>query len=99
MRKKVGVLILGAAIFLSGCMAVGRDFSSTPVGNIKQNVTTQRDIFNYFGEPYKKGREDGYETWSYLYNYWEFGQLRDSKDLTVVFNNDTTVRSYSFNSK
>jgi outer membrane protein assembly factor BamE (lipoprotein component of BamABCDE complex) len=99
MWHKIAVALLFCAVFLAACMTIGRDFSTTPVRNIQQNVTTQRDIFNYFGEPYRKGLENGYETWSYLYNYWELGQLRDSKELIVVFNKDNTVRTYSFNSK
>ena len=73
--------------------------STTPVADIKQNVTTQRDIFSYFGEPVRKGIENGYETWTYSYSYWELAQLQDSKELTVVFNKDNTVRSYSFSAK
>ena len=36
---------------------------------------------------------------SYSYHYYELGQLRDSKELYVVFNKDSTVRNYSFTSK
>ncbi len=84
---------------LLGCIQQGRDFSTGPVTNIQQNVTTQREIFTYFGEPLRKGIENGYETWTYSYNYWELAQQRDSKELTVVFNKDNTVRSYSFSAK
>jgi hypothetical protein len=86
-------------LLISGCFAMGRDFSSTAVKNIENNRTTQREIFNNFGEPDRKGLEDGYETWTYSYQYYEFGQLRNSKDLYVVFNKDSTVRSYSFTAK
>jgi hypothetical protein len=99
MCHKIGVALLFFVVFLAACMTIGRDFSSTPVKNIQQNVTTQREIFSYFGEPYRKGLEDGYETWSYLYNYWELGQLRESRELTVLFNKDSTVRSYSYTSR
>jgi hypothetical protein len=92
-----GTILL--AVLASGCVSVGRDFPSTPVSNIQQNVTTQREIFSNFGEPYRKGLENGYETWSYFFNYWELGQLRESKELTVVFNRDNTVRGYSFNAR
>ena len=30
---------------------MGRDFSTAPVKNIETNVTTQKEIFGYFGEP------------------------------------------------
>jgi len=84
---------------LYGCMTVGREFPATPVKNIQQNVTTQREIFSFFGEPYRKGVDTGYETWTYSYHTYELGQLRESKELYVVFNKDGTVRSYSFTSK
>jgi outer membrane protein assembly factor BamE (lipoprotein component of BamABCDE complex) len=92
------LLAMAAAVLLSGCWSVGRDFAATPVKNIQQNVTTQREVFSYFGEPYKKGIENGFETWHYYYHYWELGQLRDSRELTVTFNKDGTVRSYTYSS-
>ncbi|MBI2361637.1 MAG: outer membrane protein assembly factor BamE [Deltaproteobacteria bacterium] len=88
-----------ALVLLWGCMTAGRDFPVAPVKSIQQNVTTQRDVFGYFGEPYRRGLDSGYETWTYAYHYYELGQLRDSKELYVVFNKDGTVRSYSFTSK
>jgi hypothetical protein len=97
MGKVIGYLLI--SMVLAGCIYYGRDFNTTPVKNIQNNVTTQREIFNNFGEPYRKGLENGYETWTYSYNYWEFGQLRESRDLNIVFNNDNTVRSYSFSGK
>jgi hypothetical protein len=92
-------LCLVVSMLAYGCLYMGRDFGTTPVKEIQQNVTTQREIFAYFGEPYKKGLENGLETWTYFYNYWELGQLRDARELTVVFNKDNTVRSYSFSGK
>ena len=86
-------------IVLSGCMAVGRDFPAEPVKTITTDVTTQREIFAMFGEPDKRGLENGYETWTYTYQYYEFGQLRDSKELYVVFDKGNTVRAYSYNAK
>lgn len=97
MRYKLGGLIL--PLILSGCIYYGRDFATTPVKNIQNNVTTQREIFSYFGEPMRKGLENGYETWTYSYHYYELVQLRDSKELYIVFNKDNTVRSYSFTAK
>ncbi len=97
MGKKV--FFLFAVVFLSGCMTVGRNFATVPVKEIQINTTTQKEVFGSFGEPVRKGLENGYETWSYSYHYYELGQLRDSKELYVVFNKDSTVRSYSFTSK
>lgn len=97
MRGKLASVIL--CCLISGCIYLGRDFSTAPVKSIENNVTTQKEIFNYFGEPVRRGLENGYETWSYSYNYYELGQLRDSKELYVVFNKDNTVRSYSFTAR
>jgi hypothetical protein len=93
------IALLMGSLVLAGCLPMGRDFVTTPVKSIENNVTTQREIFNYFGEPIRKGLENGYETWTYSYQYYELAQLRDSKELYVVFNKDNTVRSYSFTAK
>jgi hypothetical protein len=87
------------AVLLSGCISYGRDFGTVPVRNIERDVTTQKEIFGWFGEPVRKGLENGYETWSYAYHYYELGQLRDSKELYIVFNKNGSVRNYSFTSK
>ena len=97
MRATLTLLVLSCLI--SGCDYLGRDFPSAAVKSIENNVTTQRDIFNYFGEPLRQGLENGYETWTYSYNYYELDQLRDSKELYVVFNKDHTVKSYSLTAK
>jgi hypothetical protein len=39
-------------ILVSGCIYTGRDFAATQVENIENNVTTQKEIFSYFGEPF-----------------------------------------------
>ena len=80
-------------------MYYGRNFLTTPVKDIANNVTTQREIFANFGEPGRKDLENGYETWTYSYQYYEMGQLREAKDLYIAFDKNNTVRSYSFNSK
>lgn len=97
MRRPIAVLFI--SFVLSGCLYMGRDFVTTPVKNIENNVTSQREIFANFGEPVRKGLENGYETWTYSYQYYELGQLRDFKELYVVFNKDGTVRSYAFNGR
>ncbi|HXG49884.1 MAG TPA: outer membrane protein assembly factor BamE [candidate division Zixibacteria bacterium] len=99
MRTKSFWRSAAVCLLLSGCLYVGRDFPTTPVKSIENNVTTQREIFAHFGEPLRKGLENGYETWTYSYQYYELGQLRDSKELHIVFNKDQTVRSYSFTSR
>jgi hypothetical protein len=97
MRRKLACVVF--CFLVSGCVYIGRDFPSAPVKDIENNVTTQKEVFGYFGEPGRRGLENGYETWIYSYQYYELGQLRDLKELYVVFNKDSTVKSYSFNSR
>jgi len=78
---------------------MGRDFAAAPVRNIQNNVTTKDDIFTSFGEPVRRGLENGLETWTYSYQKYEFLQLSDFKELHVLFNKDNTVRSYSFTTR
>lgn len=99
MRNKSYYLFLFFLLYLWGCMTVGRDFPTTPVVHIQQNATTQREIFSLFGEPYRKGIDSGHETWTYSYHTYELGQLKNSRELHVIFNKDGTVRSYAFTSR
>lgn len=93
-------LVLSAFVLQwSGCLYYGRDFPVTPVREIKNNVTNQREIYAAFGEPDRRGLENGYEIWIYSYQFYELAQLRESKELVVVFNGDQTVRSYSYTGK
>jgi hypothetical protein len=78
---------------------MGRDFPVAPVRGIQNNVTTQKEIFANFGEPVRRGLENGLETWTYSYQYYELAQLKDSKELHVVYNKDNTVLSYSFTAR
>ena len=96
-NRKLGYLIF--PLVFCGCIYYGRNFPETPVKSITNNVTTQKEIFVNFGEPDRRGLENGYETWTYSYQYYEIGQLRESKELYVVFDKDNTVKSYSFTPK
>jgi hypothetical protein len=95
----MGKLLYILFLTLSGCMALGRDFATTPVRNIQNNITTQNEVFANFGEPARRGLENGLETWTYSYHYYQLGQLKDSKELHIVFNKDNTVLSYSFTAR
>jgi hypothetical protein len=96
MWGKVALVVF--CFLVSGCIYMGRDFPTVPIKTIETNTTTQ-EIYGYFGEPARRGLENGYETWTYSYQSYEFGQLRDFKDLYIIFKKDDTVRNYSFNSR
>jgi hypothetical protein len=61
MWRKLGCVVF--CFLLSGCIYMGRDFSVAPVRTIENDVTTQKEILRYFGEPARKGLENGYKIW------------------------------------
>ena len=55
----VGFLIL---FFLTACYGtVGQNFDSSQLKSIQNNVTSQEEIFQRFGAPFKKGLENNQE--------------------------------------
>ena len=91
-----GVLTL-AALAGAGCATVGRSFPAAPVTQIRLHYTTQAQIHEIFGAPWRTGIENGQTTWTYgFYRYSLFSPAR-TRDLVVRFAADGTVVSYSFN--
>jgi hypothetical protein len=87
-------LTLGT-LSLQGCLTVGDDFTSE-VTWIQANKTTRKEIEAKVGEPFRVGYDTGLLTFTYgFYRYSVFRPTR-TKDLTVRFNKDGTVNSYSF---
>jgi len=98
--KARGIIFIGAALLaLAGCATVGREFPVGPVKMIKIGETTQEEIRQMFGEPWRTGIEDGRKTWTYgRYRYSAFGPAQ-TRDLVVRFGKQgKEVVSYSFNS-
>lgn len=89
---------LTALIALGGCITLGKPFPA-PGGlvSIELNKTTQDQIQKTFGNPNMEGVEDGDATWTYLYLKAGLGGSQ-AEHLTIRFNKDATVHSYSFNS-
>lgn len=92
------ILISSSALSLNGCANVGQDFSASEVASIHIGKSTQNDIRGKFGTPWRVGLEDGTRTWTYgIYHYSLFDKST-SRDLVVRFDDNNTVKSYSFNS-
>lgn len=90
-------LFCSLMVISAGCATVGHDFPADQVQKIEIGKTTKEDIRAMFGEPWRVGREDGLETWSYgKYQYRMFSQ-KDAKDLVVRFTANNVVDSYTFN--
>ncbi len=83
-------------MFFAGCASVGRDFPASRVSDIKIGETTQNDIRNMFGSPWRVGIEDGQRTWTYgNYGYGLFTE-KSAKDLLIRFDDNYVVASYTF---
>ena len=92
----VAGLLLGGMI-LSSCATAGKDFPESRVAEIHIGKTTQAEIREMFGSPWRVGVEDGLATWTYgKYRYRLLGET-NSKDLVIRFDAKNVVTSYSFN--
>ena len=97
--KPARLAALVVALALSGCagLQVGREFPSPEAAQIKPDVTDKARLLTLFGEPYQVGIDNGDQTWRWFYAQ-RGGSATTSKDLSVRFNANGTVKSYSFTS-
>lgn len=85
------------AALLAGCGSVGKNFDSSYVKNIQNNVTTQTEILEWFGSPFKEGQENGRTMWTYQYDKYSGGDSK-SKDLVLLFDGNNKVIAYRYTS-
>lgn len=81
----------------AGCISIkiGRPFPSPAIDSIVMGKTDKAALQRVFGEPYQVGIDSGDPTWRWVYGEQRAGS-EITKDLTVRFNADGTVKSYSF---
>ncbi len=94
--KKYKLLPILMALVLVGCISAGNVFDTKHVPKIEKGKTTQKEILKWFGNPDRLGVDDGEITWSYIYLKISLFSQATAKDLTVRFNKDGSVSSYSF---
>ena len=97
MRRRI--FLLSILLFLTGCYPIGRDFPTVPIEELRPNVTTKSQVFGAFGIPIEKGSDSGLETWTYYYYMWTVTGVQDQKRLHVTFNQNGTVRNYSYSAQ
>ncbi len=99
MRAPGWVAVLAALVLFGGCISVrfGRDFPSPDARSIVTGKTDRAALQRMFGEPYQVGLDSGDPTWRWFYGQRDSG-AEVSKDLTVRFNGEGVVKSYSFTS-
>ena len=96
MKRLSIVLMLALAVLAWGCaLKLGRAFPSPDAAQIKVNVTDKAALERMFGDPYQVGLDNGDQTWRWFHG--ERGaSMEVTKDFTVRFNANGTVKSYSF---
>lgn len=88
------LLLVALGLPLSGCTpTVGKAFPYYKVRDIEVEKTTQAEIRQMFGDPWRTGLENGQRTWT----YGEYG-VNLSRDLVIRFDDQKLVKSYSFSS-
>ncbi len=88
------LMVLLLSVWL-GCASVGKDFDSGKVKDIKNNITTQLNIIDWFGLPFKEGNENGYTMWTYQIDKWKLGEV-ESKGLVILFDDKNKVKAYRY---
>ena len=66
--------------------------------DIKNNVTTQLEIIDWFGVPFKEGNENGYTMWTYQIDKWKVVGEVESKNLVILFDDKNKVKAYRYES-
>ena len=97
MKNNFSVVMFLLLSFI-GCASVGKDFDSKKVKNIKNNVTTQLEIIDWFGVPFKEGTENGYTMWTYQIDKWQTLGDVESKALVILFDDKNKVKAYRYES-
>ncbi len=98
MTRLGSLVFLGALVStqLTGCFTVGQEFAGSRVPELKIGQSTKQDVESIFGQPWRRGSEDGKSTWTYgIYKYYLFGPA-DTQDLLIRFDNQGIVRSYTY---
>jgi hypothetical protein len=99
MRRPTLACLLLTLTMISGCLSIkfGREFPSPDPKMIVVGKTDKGTLQRFFGEPYQVGLDSGDQTWRWFYGQRESGS-EISKDLSVRFNPDGTVKAYAFSS-
>jgi hypothetical protein len=92
------VCFLVLCLLVVGCGTVGKGFDSSNVEKIQNNVTTQLEILDWFGVPYKEGTENKHIMWTYQVDTWQAIGEGVSKGLVILFDDKNIVKAYRYES-
>jgi hypothetical protein len=96
--RRIAGLALALVVLAAGCaLKVGRSFPSPAPASIVIGTTDKAALERAFGPPYQVGVDNGDPTWRWFYAERRAGS-EITKDLSVRFNANGTVKSYAFTS-
>ena len=84
------------ALLIAGCASVGKEFPADKVPLIRIGQTTQQEVREMFGSPWRVGLEDGKPTWTYGSYYYSAGGQKQAQDLVIRFDDRNRVSSYTY---
>jgi outer membrane protein assembly factor BamE (lipoprotein component of BamABCDE complex) len=91
------MLLLVGVLFISGCaIRLGAPFKTDQVQQIQVGKTTQAQIVEYFGQPESRGLKDGRLLWTYLFARLSLGGTAKGTLLSIEFDDQGVVSSYSY---
>jgi hypothetical protein len=98
MRTPALLALITAAGLMAGCATVGNDFPDDFASHLTIGKTTRAQVEQTLGKPFRTGLDSGSPSATYM--YYHLGLFVDpvTKDLTVTYAPDGTVKSYTFNS-
>ena len=96
--NRLTIFKLAILFFLASCGTMGKDFNASQVNNIQNHVTSQSEILENFGIPFKEGTQNGMAMWTYQFDQYSAIGPDNSKDLVILFDKKDTVNSYRFTS-
>lgn len=83
-------------LVLAACGSTGKNFPVVHVDEIKNGVTTQSQVLDWFGVATKEGMRNGEPMWTYQFDtYNAFGKDK-SKELVILFDKSNVVRAYRY---
>tara|TARA_B100000315_G_scaffold260191_2_gene319884 strand:- start:70 stop:429 length:360 start_codon:yes stop_codon:yes gene_type:complete len=91
------IVLLAVSTLLSACLTVGKSFPDYAVSDIKIGKTTESDIQELFGHPWRTGMDDEDRTWTYGHYQYSLFQAAKTEDLIIRFDKNGLVSSYTFN--
>jgi outer membrane protein assembly factor BamE (lipoprotein component of BamABCDE complex) len=96
--KKIKFLLLSLFLVgLSACATVGNEFPSDTASKLVIGTTTRAQVEKLLGQPYRTGSDSGDQTSSYIYYHLGLFINPVTKDLTVRFDANGVVKSYTYN--